>query len=181
MKIFSSFRWIVGLSGALSCLTTSAGPLPDAPRIACAVDEETLNLLPCALETRHGATYVVARYLPKLFGGERGPLVARILPGSGWSYIDRSGKVVVRHVAIMDNYASEFHYGLVRVNRDGKWGLADEEGRLVVPPSYDGILDYQPGLGWRACTGCCSKTGGEHSWFEGGDWITLDRRGRKIR
>lgn len=181
MKHSSSLHWIVGLLGVLSCLTASAWPSPNAPPAACVVDGETWSLPPCAMETRHGHAYVAARYLPKLFSGSREHLVARILPGSGWSYIDRSGKVVVRHVATMDNDASAFHHGLVRVNRDGKWGLADEEGRLVVPPSYDGILDYQPGLGWRACTGCRSQTGGEHSWFEGGDWITLDRRGRKIR
>lgn len=163
----------------LSCATACAGSPSSSPRIACEVDGETWQLPPCALETRHGHTYVAARYLQKLFSDEHGPLVARVLPESGWSYIDRSGKVVVRHVAIMDNYASAFHHGLVRVNEDGKWGLADQHGRLVVPLSYDGILDYQPGQGWKACTGCRTKTGGEYSWFEGGAWITLDRRGKR--
>jgi hypothetical protein len=131
----------------------------------------------CAIETRHGQSFVARRFLPQLFTAERNPLVAVNLPVSGWSYIDRRGKVVVRNVATMDNFANAFHYGLVRVSVGGKWGLADMRGRLVAPLRYDGMLDYQPGEGWKACMECRSVSDGEHSWFEGGHWISLDRYG----
>lgn len=179
LKSSSALYWIAGLLCLLPCVAAFAGSPPNAPPGACVVDRETWQLPACALEIRHGHTYVAARYLPKLFSGKRGPLVAMIVPDHGWSYIDRSGKVVVRHVAVMDNYASKFHYGLVRVTEAGKWGLADRRGRLVVPLRYDGILDYQPGEGWKACTGCRTRIVGEYSGFEGGAWITLDRRGKQ--
>ena len=85
---------------------------------------------------------------------------------------------MVRNVATMDNFANAFHYGLVRVSNGGKWGLADMHGRLVVSLRYDGMLDYQPGEGWKACLGCRSVSDGEHSGFDGGHWISLDRYGK---
>jgi hypothetical protein len=53
----------------------------------------------------------------------------------GWIYVDRTGRVLARNVAAMDNGADGFHTGLVRVTRDGKWGLATTRGRLAVPMS----------------------------------------------
>lgn len=162
----------------LSPVGVVAAPLSEPVASACVVQRDDVALPPCALQTRHGHTYVAARHLPQLFSDEDGPLLARMVPGSGWSYIDRRGKVVVRHVAVMDNDASAFHHGLVRIHEAGKWGLADQHGTLVVPPRYDGMLDYRPGEGWKACLGGRRVTDGEHSRFEGGQWVRLDRYGR---
>ncbi|WP_158879676.1 WG repeat-containing protein [Rhodanobacter sp. L36] len=148
-----------------------------APRKACAVDADLPSVPACALEIRHGQQRVIATYLPPLLASTRHHLIAAFLP-TGWSYINRHGLVVVTHVAVMDNGANDFHYGLVRVTRDGKWGLADTHGRLVVPLKYDGMLDYQSDKGWEVCTGCRAVPDGEHGWFEGGAWQSLDQNGR---
>ena len=56
----------------------------------------------------------------------------------------------VKDVAPFDNGASYFHSGLVRVMRDGKYGLASDLG-ILTTPLYDGMnefdKDYQ---GWKA-------------------------------
>lgn len=176
-----SILWLAGLLGAWTCATAAQSGEATSSADACNVEHESLELPRCALEARDGHLYVAARFLPQLFMGADAQLVARVLPQRGWSYIDRVGKVVVSHVAVMDNYASAFHHGLVRIHQDSRWGLADRDGTLVVPLNYDGMLDYQSGDGWKACTGCQVRTDGEHRWFEGGQWVTLDRYGKLLR
>lgn len=168
---------IVALACMLPVAPMQAAP-PPASHGMCVVDRDARQLPVCALETYQGGIRVAARYLRQLSGNRHGALVAVVVPGSGWSYVDRRGGLVVRHVAIMDNGASAFHHGLVRVNDRDKWGLADRRGRLVVPLRYDGMLDYRPGEGWKACTGCRTRSDGEHSGFEGGAWVSLDRHGK---
>ena len=145
----------------------------------CTVDAEIWMLPQCALVTIGGHLYVSHRYLKLLFANSNEDLAARRLPEHGWAYFDRSGLVRVQNVAPMDNWASEFHAGLVRVVRNGKWGLADKRGRLITPLDYDGMYEFDVAhKGWKVCRSCCVVTGGEHSWFEGGEWFWLDRHGR---
>ncbi|MEO8737381.1 MAG: WG repeat-containing protein [Edaphobacter sp.] len=96
----------------------------------------------CALITKGGHLYVSPRYLKVFFAKFSGHLAARQLPKHGWAYFDRSGLIRVQDVAPMDNWASEFHAGLVRVVRNEKWGLADERGRLITSLEYDGIYEF---------------------------------------
>jgi len=168
------------LTLGLALLGSLRATAEDAPTALCVVDREVLQLPRCALETRRGQLYVARRFLPSLFTAQRSLLAAVFLPDEGWAYVDRRGLLVVRHVATMDNGPSEFHHGLVRVTEAGKWGLADTRGRLVVPLRYDGMLDYDDEGGWRACTGCGTASDGEHAWFTGGEWISLDRKGKTV-
>lgn len=161
-------------------LSPSVAKAQGAPCDACKVDVDLPTIPSCALEPRHGRPHVVAKYVPALFASARGRLIAVYLP-TGWAYIDRHGLVVVTDVAVMDNGANDFHHGLVRVTRNGKWGLADTRGRLAVPFKYDGMLDYQPGKGWEVCTGCRAASDGEHGWFEGGVWGSLNQAGQAAK
>jgi hypothetical protein len=151
----------------------------------CAVDRELIVLPPCAVRSEGGQLRVIPSHVAAL-SFNKYDLAPACLTGIGsetcWTYINHRGWVVVRDVAVMDNGASEFHHGLVRVTRDGKWGLADARGKLVVPLRYDGILEYEPGDGWPACEGCrtAQDKGREHSWFEGGKWLRLNARGKVI-
>ena len=141
----------------------------------CKVDAEIISLPPCAVLKKHGHVFIAQPFVHLFFPTKPEALAPVYLPDDGWAYIDRTGRVVVSDVATMDNSASEFHDGLVRVTRDHKRGLADTRGRIIVPLKYDGMLDYQAGFGWKACTECLTKTDGEHSWFEGGEWVVLQR------
>ncbi|MEO8925066.1 MAG: WG repeat-containing protein [Caldimonas sp.] len=171
---------IVAVLALLLLLSRLSAIAQEVPRDACAVDPDLPSVPSCALKTGHGQRHVIARYVPLLFAATRRRLVAVRLP-TGWAYIDRHGLIVVDDVAVMDNGANDFHQGLVRVTRNGKWGLADTHGRQVVPLTYDGMLDYQIGKGWKVCTGCRAASDGEHGWFEGGKWDLLDRIGRPVR
>jgi hypothetical protein len=146
----------------------------------CEVDPETIAVPPCAIRLINGRVQIIPSHLT-ILGFNKYGLAPAWIQG-GWTYVDRHGWVVVQNVAVMDNGANDFHHGLVRVTRGGKWGLADPRGKLVVPLQYDGALDYQPVSGWLVCKGCHTVTGveGEYHWFEGGEWFRLNTQGKVI-
>jgi hypothetical protein len=157
---------------------------------SCAIDLQIVQLPDCAVSAKAGRAYVVKKFVDDVFR-KRATGVAAVpvlvegrrlawtsISGRGWVYFDRTGLVVVEHVAIMDNGADEFHHGLVRVTRYNKWGLANLKGKLVVPMQYDGLLANPSGLGWLACSGCTTVSDGEHSWPSGGTWSKLDSNGK---
>jgi len=152
----------------------------------CTVDSALLQLPTCALETHNGRLYVSKAYLSLFFPSigtslkmdTPGSLASTLLPEGDWAYLNRTGLIVVRNVAMMDNGANDFHHGLVRVTKNNKWGLADIRGQMIVPLTYDGMLDYQADAGWLACTGCKYVKQSEYGYFQGGDWVRLDRHGK---
>ena len=146
---------------------------------ACPVDPEIIQLPPCAVRHEGGRLQVIANQTAALTFNRYG-LAAACLPESCWSYVNRRGWVIVRDVAVIDNGAGEFHHGLVRVTRDGKWGLSDTRGKRVVPLRYDGMLEFDPENGWLACSQCSEVHEDEHSWFEGGKWWRLNSQGKVI-
>ena len=40
----------------------------------------------------------------------------------------------------------DFHEGLAKVKKDGKWGYINKEGREVIPCKYDSASDFREGL-----------------------------------
>jgi hypothetical protein len=74
--------------------------------------------------------YITLVFVRPIFKGIASHLASRLLPDGGWAYFDRTGLVRVKDVAPFDNGASYFHSGLVRVVRDGKYGLASDRGGL---------------------------------------------------
>lgn len=157
-----------------SLVAAQHGPSP-----ACVVGSEpfVLAVPACAAQEHDGRLQIDPGHLVDFDFNPHG-LAAVNLTGSGWVYVDRHGWVIVRDVAIMNNLANEFHHGLVRVTRGGKWGLANAQGKLVVPLQYDGMLDYQPQTGWLACEGCRVVRDGEYHRFEGGKWLLLNAQGK---
>jgi hypothetical protein len=156
----------------------------------CSIDLGVPMLPKCALDERNGQLFVLRSFVDDVFAGRVHGLAAQpvrvgrewlasiYLDEGKWSYFNESGLVVVQNVADADNAAGEFYDGLVLVTKDGKWGLADPRGRLVVPMQYDGMLGNWKRPGWLACSGCRVVHHGEHSWFSGGKWVRLDTRGR---
>jgi hypothetical protein len=143
------------------------------------VDREILQIPACALEIRNGHPYLIAKYLPVYIAANSERLAWFHLKEDGWAYFDRTGRILVTNVAMMDNGPNAFHHGLVRVVKKNKYGLANLRGELVVPYRYDGMLDYESRHGWRACMGCRYEQVGEYGDFVGGDWYWLNRYGRR--
>jgi hypothetical protein len=97
----------------------------------------------------------------------------------GWTYVNRQGKIVIDGVPDYDNGPDEFHDGLVRFVKQGKYGFADRHGKVVIPPRYDGAWPFQGGHA-KVCSGCvdkCLDRDCEHRMFSGGRWLSIDTHG----
>jgi len=64
--------------------------------------------------------------------------------GSGWSYMDRTGRLVGKFWFRPD----DFHEGLGAVYDDstGKWGYVDKSGRFAIAPQFSEARDFSEGL-----------------------------------
>ncbi len=170
---------------ALSCQAT--GQIAQAGK--CEIDRELIELPSCAIETRDGQLYVAVSLLKSFllessigiqpFRVGRRHLTAACSEQTCWFYFDKNGRILVKDVAELDWGPSPFHHGLVRVARNGKWGLANMKGNLVVPMELDGILEFYKGR-WLGCKGCTSKMMGDYSYFSGGNWFAINRHGKIV-
>ncbi len=130
-----------------------------------------------------GGLIISARYLNELEFDKYGlaPVRSESAP-YGWMYVNRSGTVVVSGVPTFDNWADEFHDGLVRFVENGKYGFANRQGKIVIPASYDWASPFEKGVAsicngchLQQCTGDC-----EHRAMEGGQWAAIDTHGKVI-
>jgi hypothetical protein len=101
---------------------------------------------------------------------------------SQWYYVRRG--VAPAPVEVMDNGPDYFENGLARSPVGGKIGYIDRKLNLVIPATYDGAYPFKDGVA-VVCTGCTvvfdkNVTEGERSWYEGGQWGRIDRKGRVV-
>jgi len=101
---------------------------------------------------------------------------------SQWHYVRRG--VIPVPVESMDNGPDYFGDGLARSRVGGKIGYIDRKLNLVIPATFDGAYPFKDGIA-VVCTGCTvvfdkTVTEGERSWYEGGQWGRIDRRGRVV-
>ena len=94
----------------------------------------------------------------------------------GRVYINRTGRIVIRNVGLIDNGPDVFHHGLVRVNRDEMWGYADPSGRIVVPVKYSCAINSE-GIGPLVCVDCRTEQEGEYQACPYGHWLHTDSFG----
>jgi hypothetical protein len=152
-------------------LAQSVKPAPCA-----VVDIGTPTLPACVVHSGKGVQFVPKRYwLHAVFN--RYGLAPFTIESFGRVYIDRSGRIVIRDVALMDNGPDEFHHGLIRVHRDDMWGYADSSGRLVVPVKYSCALNSAD-IGPLVCVGCHDQRAGEYTACRDGQWFRTDAKGK---
>lgn len=128
------------------------------------------------------STLVLSESGRKLLGKKSAPAWL-FSPGQGWIRVDRKGRVILRDVATLDNGPDPFRNGLVRVRAQGKWGYADETGKLRIAAEYDGALPFVAGKG-KACKGCqevCANAACEAKSLAGGQWVLLNPRGKVLK
>jgi hypothetical protein len=99
-----------------------------------------------------------------------------------WYYVRRG--VIPVPVESMDNGPDYFEDGLARSRVGGKIGYIDRKLNLVIPATYDGAYPFRDGVA-VVCTACTIEydrtvTEGERSWYVGGQWGRVDRRGRVV-
>jgi hypothetical protein len=158
-----------GAAGAPCLFDAGRGPVPDCVRAGVT-----------------GDLFVASQYLKELSFDAHGLAPVYSQKNGGWMYVNRGGKVVISGVPGMDNWADDFHDGLVRILRNEKYGFANRRGRVVVQPIYDGAMNFEKGRA-VVCNGCKSKCVGadsglarhdcEHHVFAGGEWFQIDAKG----
>jgi WG containing repeat len=149
---------------------------------SCLFDFERGEVPNCVLKRTTGDLFIAPQYLKDLEFDSHS-LAAVLSPTEGWMYVNRKGKVIIRGVAVMDNGADTFHDGLVRFVRDKKYGFANRSGRIVIPPVYDGAMNFEKGNA-EVCKGChskCVEIECEYSVFSGGDWFLINTKGAVLK
>jgi WG containing repeat len=101
------------------------------------------------------------------------------LPGKGFVGIDRKENIIFS-VYVFDNGPDYPEDGLFRITDKGKIGYADTLGNIIVKPRYDCAYTFEKGIA-KVGYGCLSKTDGEHSWWVGGKWLRIDKKGNVIK
>lgn len=148
----------------------------------CLFDFERGEVPNCILKSSTGVLSIAPQYLKDLEFDSHG-LAAVKSPTDGWMYVNRKGRVLIRGVAVMDNAADAFHDGLVRVVKDKKYGFANRSGRIVIPPVYDGAMNFENGSA-KICNRCqdkCAEPACEHHFFLGGDWFFINTKGAILK
>ena len=94
------------------------------------------------------------------------------------------GRIRPSDQSLGENRPDYFEDGLARSPVGGKIGYIDRKLNFVIPAAYDGAYPFKDGVA-IVCTGCTivsdkTVTEGERSWYEGGQWGRIDRRGRVV-
>jgi hypothetical protein len=144
----------------------------------CLFDFERGEVPNCLRQGSNGELVVAPQILKELRFDSHG-LTAVRSPREGWMYVNLRGKVVVTGVPVMDNWADSFHDGLVRFVINGKYGFANREGQIVIPPIYDGAMNFEKKRA-EVCSGCESALAGEYHFFTGGTWFRINTKGNVL-
>lgn len=99
--------------------------------------------------------------------------IAAVMDHTGWHYIDRQGRFVLRPM-IYDNGPDYFVEGLARFVEDGKMGFFDMSGRIIVPARYDFAFPFENGVA-QVGHYCQIARHHEHSAVSCQRWSTLKR------
>lgn len=154
---------------------------PQATKHASCVVEDigTPTMPACVIQSRDGVLFIAKKYWMHPAFNRYG-LSAFTVESFGRVYINRSGRIVIRNVALMDNGPDEFHHGLVRVNCEAMWGYADPSGRIVVPVKYSCAINTED-IGPLICVGCRVEQMEEYHACRGGNWFKVDPKGHLAR
>ena len=176
--------------GALLALSSKPVIASDQDTIApvafdCWEPERTFKQ--CAASGSDGRPRLKRSYLARLRYAPDGLAAVLLLAGTGtrqsqWFYVRRG--VIPMPVESMDNGPDYFEDGLARSRVGGKIGYIDRKLNLVIPATYDGAYPFKDGVA-VVCTACTIVSDGivadgERSWYEGGQWGRIDRRGRVV-
>ena len=99
--------------------------------------------------------------------------IAAVMDKTGWYYIDRQGKFIVRPM-MYDNGPDYFVEGLSRFIQDGKTGFIDEAGQVVVPAVHDFAFPFKDGEA-EVGQDCHTLREHEHSIVACKTWAMIKR------
>jgi len=104
-----------------------------------------------------------------------------IVQNSGYEIvgINRDEKILFK-VFLSDFGPDEPSNGLFRIVENGKIGYANLHGKIIIQPQFDGATPFEKRKA-KVCMGCVLKAKGEHHYWSGGTWYTIDKKGNKIK
>ena len=147
----------------------------------CLFDREHGEVPDCIHKRRNGQTSISPKYLRELDFDSHG-VAAVWSQEENWMYVNRKGRVIISGVPTMDNGADWFHNGLVRIVRNNRYGFANRKGLVVVPPIYDGAMNFEKGIA-EVCMRCRSECASdcEYHALAGGEWFRINTRGTVLK
>lgn len=171
------------LAQSLNGQPTQSAPQPPAQLKGdghvCLFDFERGEVPDCIRTSDEGRLFIAPQYLNQLSFDSHGlAAVLSLDQDLKWIYVNRKGFVIITGVPFFDNGPDTFHDGLVRTVRDGKYGYATIDGRVVIPAIYD-AMNFEKGQA-EVCNRCenkCAEPECEHHFFAGGEWFTVDTKG----
>ena len=92
--------------------------------------------------------------------------------------IDRNENILF-NVYVFDNGPDYPRDGLFRIVKNNKIGYADLLGNIVIKPQYDCAYPFKNGKA-KVGFGCKTANIDEHSWWTGGRWVTINKKGKVI-
>jgi hypothetical protein len=93
--------------------------------------------------------------------------------------IDRSEKELFQ-VYNFDNGPDYPAGGLFRIIKNGKFGFADTNGKIVIKPQYGCAFPFENGIAKVAVNCVDKKTGEKHHYWESDKWFYINKSGSKI-
>lgn len=122
--------------------------------------------------------------------------MAAVKVGDKWGFIDKNGQNVIPAIYDVVGYFSEglawFNVGATTDSTgyrtyddilylDGKWGLIDKSGNVIVPAKYDAVFDFEHGYA-RVNVGFefAQTAGGRLSLVSRGKWGFIDKTGNEV-
>ena len=182
--IMPDFLKIIALGALLALSSKPVMAIDRAPVTPVVFDcwEPERTFKQCARTDPDGRPRLKRSYLTRLRYDRDGLASVLLIDGTDtrkgqWFYVRRG--VAPVPVELMDNGPDYFKDGLARSRLGGKIGYIDRKLNFVIPAQYDGAYPFEDGVA-VVCTACTIAGDGEHSWYEGGQWGRIDRKGRVV-
>ncbi len=96
-----------------------------------------------------------------------------------WVAIDGQGNTLY-DIVTFDNGPDYFKEGLVRAERNGKMGFANEYGQIVIPCKYDFAWPFEGGKA-KVSFKVEEIADGEHTQVDSEMWFFIDRQGQETK
>jgi hypothetical protein len=101
-------------------------------------------------------------------------------------FLDRRGRVAIEPIFAE---VFDFHEGMAAVrpkkttgyyNKGDLWGYIDKRGKFVIRPRFNEVESFRGGVAKVHVGGTLAETS-HHVFWEGGEWLLIDKRGKELR
>ena len=102
-----------------------------------------------------------------------------LVKDKGFVGIDRKENILF-NIYPFDNGPDYPACGLFRIIKNGKIGFADLNGKIIIQPQFDCAYPFENNQA-KVGVGCKENRNGEHRFWSGGNWHTIDLKGNVVK